>query len=42
MISWVVGDRIGAESIAEGLVKANRASLMGLEPSRGGRGRRSC
>ena len=24
-------DRIGAESIAEGLVKANRASLMGLE-----------
>jgi len=29
--SWVVGDEMRAESIAEGLVKANRASLMGLE-----------
>ena len=29
--SWVVGDETRAESIAEGLVKANRASLMGLE-----------
>ena len=29
--SWVVGDDMKAESIADGLVKANRASLMGLE-----------
>ena len=28
---WVADDRIGAENIAEDLVKANRASLMGLE-----------